>query len=99
LHIGGGEVARPLRYAAIPAIVSQTAYLCWHLVSATLVLMALLFFAAAVGWETGLSATALALAFAGVGILLPPMIGQTYRLLPQGWLFVPVVALGTWGLL
>ena len=100
LFVGGREVARPLRAAALPHLVSQTAYLCWHFVSITLALMALLFLAAGMGWGAGLglAATALAFGFALTGLVLPPLLGAPYGRLPQGWLFVPVVALGAWGL-
>ncbi|KJZ24212.1 hypothetical protein [Tritonibacter mobilis] len=35
---------------------------------------------------------------AGIGIAVPPLRGVSYRVLPQGWLFVPVVLLAAWGL-
>ena len=38
--------------------------------------------------------TATAGAFAVWGIILPVSVGQTYRQMPQGWLFVPIALLG-----
>ncbi|MGY3437129.1 MULTISPECIES: hypothetical protein [unclassified Marinovum] len=45
-----------------------------------------------------LAATALSAAFMLLGIIGIPMIGQSYRRVPQGWLFVPTTVLGLWGL-
>ncbi len=103
LFIGGPEVAGPLRKARdLPEVARDTAYFCWHLVSVTLVLMAGLFLAAALGTRgaegLAMAGTALAAGFAALGLALPHLIGTDYRRLPQGWLFVPVIALGLWGL-
>lgn len=102
LVLGGRQVAGPLRAtsdAALDPMARDTAWLCWHFVTGALILMALLFLGAALGGATGLSATALAATFALAGLILPPLMGQSYRVLPQGWLFVPVAALGLWGML
>lgn len=102
IFVGGRQIARPLRHStALPDVVRDTQYLCWHLTSASLVLMGG-FFAAAVVTGTAafaIAGTLLAAAFAAVGIALVPGIGQRYDRLPQGWLFVPVTGLGLWGLL
>mgnify|MGYP001804319563 CR=1 FL=1 len=93
LFMGGADVSRPLRRSSLDDDVRDTAWLCWHLVSGTLLLMAGLFGAAALGVTEALSATLLAGVFAAVGLWVPPYLGQSYRVLPQGFLFVPVCAL------
>ena len=104
LFVGGPQVAVPLRTTRqISVTARETAYLCWHLVSVTLVLMAAFFLAAGLGVQGGLglamAGTALAAGFAGLGLVLPILIGSDYKQLPQGWLFLPVIALGIWGLM
>lgn len=101
LFVGGKEVAVPLRASAdVPAPARDTAYLCWHYTSIAIGAMAVLF---GLSTLTGVAAyaeigTALAAAFAALGIAMVPRIGQTFRVMPQGWLFVPIAALGGWGL-
>ncbi|MEO0913915.1 MAG: hypothetical protein AAFY59_13150 [Pseudomonadota bacterium] len=97
LFMGGREVAAPLvKDEAIAEVVRYTAYLCWHITSATLLLMAAFFATAQLFALPGLlyAATALAAATALVGIAIPPRFGLSYKLLPQGWLFVPIALLG-----
>lgn len=100
LHIvaGGRAVARPLIDARdIADTAKYTNYYCWHLVSIVLVLMSAGFFLAAVRpdpFDLTLLLTATATAFAAWGIVLPVSVGQTYRQMPQGWLFVPIALLG-----
>ena len=80
-------------------MVRDTAYLCWHMVSVALALMAALFLLGAwVSPHYAVAGTLLAGGFALVGVGLPLAIRQRYAVLPQGWLFVPVVALGLWGI-
>jgi hypothetical protein len=103
LFMGGAQVAGPLRQSRdLPAMVRDTAYLCWHLVSITLAIMAGLLLAAGLGASgaagLAMAGVALAAGFAAIGILLPLGIGAGYARLPQGWLFVPVAGLGLWGL-
>lgn len=103
LFVGGSQVAAPLRASRdLPDLARDTAYLCWHLVSVTLLAMAGLFLAAGLGagGATGLAMAGVALAagFAALGLILPLMIGAGYVQLPQGWLFLPVIGLGLWGL-
>lgn len=98
--IGGRECARPLAQdRQLPDTVRETMLLCWHMVTGFLGLMALFLLLGARGAEgMALAGTAMAAAAAAVGLLLPPLRRATYGLLPQGWLFVPVAALGAWGL-
>lgn len=97
---GGRECARPLAQdRQLPDVVRETTLLCWHLVTGCLGLMALFLFLGARGSEgLALAGTAMAAMMAAVGLLLPPLRRAGYGLLPQGWLFVPVAALGAWGL-
>lgn len=100
LFVGGKQVARPLLTSDIEPIVLQTLYLCWHLTSVTIAIMAILFGIAA--WLAapayGVAGLILAAGFALVGIGVVPLRGWTYKIVPQGWLFVPVVALAAMGL-
>jgi hypothetical protein len=96
LFVGGREVARPLREnRTLPEMARAVAWLCWHWVSGSLLAMAALLLAGAVLDRPDLviAGGLLAAAFAVVGIALPPVMGWSYRMAPQGWLFVPVVAL------
>ncbi|UWQ35916.1 hypothetical protein K3552_10245 [Leisingera aquaemixtae] len=98
--IGGRECAAPLaRDRQLPDAVRETTLLCWHLVTGCLGLMAVFLFAGARGSaEMALAGTSMAAVIAATGLLMPPLRRVKYGLLPQGWLFVPVAALGAWGL-
>lgn len=102
LVLGGRQIARPLRQAPdLTPVVRDTQYLCWHFTSVAIGAMAILF-ALAVILETpayAVSATLLAAGFASVGIGIVVAIRGSHAVLPQGWLFVPVAALGLWGLM
>ncbi|MDO6730380.1 hypothetical protein Q4577_10140 [Marinovum sp. 2_MG-2023] len=100
--VGGRDVARPLRAdRSLDPMVRDVLWFCWHIVSVVLLLMAVFFGLDAVGLTQGLAlaATLLSLGIMMLGILSVPMIGQSYRVVPQGWLFVPTTVLGVWGLL
>ena len=100
--IGGRQIARPLAQSTTLApVVRDTQHLCWHLTSGALVLMGGFLMAAALtGTDAyGVAGTLLSATFAAIGLGLAPLIGQDYRVLPQGWLFVPVTGLGLAGLL
>ena len=101
LTLGERDVARPLRQStALDAVARDTAFLCWHLVSVTLALMAAFFLMGAFLADAYIWAgVLLAAGFAAVGVILPLCISAPYARLPQGWLFVPVVALGLYGAL
>lgn len=100
VFIGGREAARPLLTSDLPPMVLQVLYLCWHIVSVTIAVMAL-FFALAIVFAIKAYAVAgllLAAGFVLVGIVLVPFKGWSYRTIPQGWLFVPIVVLAAFGL-
>ena len=98
--VGGRQCARPLAadQQFIP-VVRETVLLCWHLVTGALALMALFLCLGAFGrTDMALAGILLAAVTAGIGIAWPPLRGVSYGVLPQWWLFVPVVLLGAWGL-
>lgn len=97
--VGERDVARPLRRSTtLDPLARDTAFLCWHLVSGTLALVTVLFaLGITVSPHYAIAGTLLAGEFVVVGFVLPRLIAVSYRQLPQGWLFVPVVALGLWG--
>lgn len=104
IHLTAGEreVGQPLLQAEeLEDVVRETQYLCWHFTSVSIACMAG-FFGLAAFWDVGvLAAAGLALAsgFALCGIGLVTIRGASHRLIPQGWLFVPVAVLGLLGLL
>ena len=96
LLVGGRNVGRPLREdRSLPEQARAIAWICWHFVSATLLAMALVIGWGALAGDDGLliAGAVLAGGFAAVGIALPPLMGWSYRLVPLGWLFVPVAVL------
>ncbi|MGB0506323.1 MAG: hypothetical protein ACPGGK_09010 [Pikeienuella sp.] len=105
IHIfaGGADVAQPLLATReMDRTVKYTVYYCWHLVSFSLALMAAGFIASgAFGASDDLAIlmTALAVGFTLWGLILPPRVGQSYKEMPQGWLFLPVAVCGLAGLL
>lgn len=104
VHLTAGErdVARPfLAVAALDPVVRETQYLCWHFTSVAIGCMALFLGGAAATGMVGLAIAGVALAagFAVVGVGLVVARGARHRDVPQGWLFVPVAALGLTGLL
>lgn len=104
IHIfaGGKQIAAPLRATeALHPVVRDTNYLCWHLTTAGIAAIALAFTLATLTANPAYAVmgTILSGAFAATGLWLVPRIGQPYRHMPQGWLFVPATLLGLWGLL
>ncbi len=102
LILGGRQIAAPLRQSTeLHPVVRDTQYLCWHLTSAGIAVLAALFALAILLGDPAyaVAATLLAASFTAVGVLIVPPIGQTFRNMPQGWLFLPVTLLGLWGLL
>ncbi|MEM1050113.1 MAG: hypothetical protein AAGL24_28415 [Pseudomonadota bacterium] len=102
LFAGGQAIARPLLEArSLPDTVRCVQYFCWHIATLALALQAAVFGVAA--FMPGQAAlaivgTAFAAAIALLGIVLPPVLKISYKTMPQGWLFVPVSALGLAGL-
>ena len=98
LFVGGRQVARPLRdHADLDHTVMATMWMCWHMVTASLFLMGTFFVMGLVVDRTYMGAgTLLAAAIAVAGLMAPFALKTTFKVLPQGWLFVPVAALGAY---
>lgn len=102
LILGGREIVRPfLGVEKMPGIAHYTMYYCWHLVSLTLAGMALAFvMAAQPGGARVLAmfATFGAASFAALNFGMNARLGLSFARHPQGFLFLPVAALGAAGL-
>lgn len=101
--LGGVKIARPLLESKeLGAVAKYTNYYCWHLVTIALAIMAVGFLLPGLGYlhqDSALIALLLAGGFALWGVILVPFKSLSYKLLPQGWFFVPVAALGLWGVM
>lgn len=100
--VGGRQIARPLVAATeLPPLVRHTQYLCWHFTTVPFACMATFYFLAAFTGVTAyaIAATLLSSGFVVVGVGLVISLGEDHGKLPQGWLFLPVAALGLLGLL
>ena len=101
VFLGGPGVAKPLLEAEMPSVAKFTNYYCWHIVSITLIAMAVGFAVAATqdgAALTGLSWTLIAAAFAIWSLALAVWKRMSLFALPQWLLFAPIAALGVWGL-
>ncbi|MEL6201689.1 MAG: hypothetical protein AAFR39_04950 [Pseudomonadota bacterium] len=97
LLVGGQQIARPLVKAQdLEPIVKHTQYLCWHFTTVAIAGMAIFFGIAALSGTVAFAtaATLLAAGFFFVGVGLVVSLGESHGRLPQGWLFLPVAALG-----
>lgn len=95
LVLGGREVARPLRDdRSLPETARAVAWICWHFMSVTLLAMGAPIGVGALAGRSDLvlAGALLAAGFAAAGVILPPLMGWSYRTAPQGWLFLPVAA-------
>ncbi|MEM8692169.1 MAG: hypothetical protein AAGG57_09805 [Pseudomonadota bacterium] len=99
--IGGRQVAGPLRASTdLGEMPRAVAWMCWHMVSITLFLLAT-FFAGAILFDMpglGWAGVLIAAGLSGVGLIAAPFMSVSYRLMPQGFLFLPIVILGVLGL-
>lgn len=97
--VGGRQVAGPFR--ADPRqdhTLMATLWMCWHMVTASLFLMGVFFvMGAVVAPSFAVAGAMLSGAVALAGIAAPLALGTTFRVLPQGWLFVPCLFLGLYG--
>ena len=80
--------------------VMATMWMCWHMVTVTLFLMGV-FFGMGLIWGSAyvLAGTLLASVIAAAGLAAVPLLGTSFKVLPQGWLFVPIALLGAYALL
>lgn len=94
--VGGREIARPLLDADnLDDVVKFTSYYCWHLVTFTLVAMAVTFGLAALDPSLQPAAWvffALAVSFAGWSFVLAVRVGGALLKLPQWFLFALIAA-------
>lgn len=100
--LGGRQVAGPLRRdGRLDAGMRSTAWMCWHMVTAVLFATSALYIFGSLSSRPDLlaAATVNASAIMVAGLVSAPALGVGYGLLPQGWLFVPVVACGLWAIL
>lgn len=94
--VGGAETATPLLHSDLSEVARGTGWLVWHFLTGLLLVLAAIFaWGTRAGNAAVLGAASMQAAMlAALGIALVPLIGMSYGLLPQGWLFVPVVVLG-----
>lgn len=97
--VGGRQVARPFRdLEDLDHTLMATMWMCWQMVTATLFLMAVLFvMGAIVAPAYAMAGAILSAGIAVAGIIAPLALGTTFKVLPQGWLFVPGAVLGLYG--
>ncbi len=95
----GPLVARPLVNSSIDPMVKYNSYYGWHVITITMAALTVAFWRGATNPELGWFATAIAAGYAVWGLVLPPLVGQSYAKIPQGWLFLLVAILGAAGLL
>jgi len=95
LFLGGRQVAAPLRSSDLPEVVRATAWMCWHMVTAVLFLLPVLAAWGALTAAPGsiLAALVLNLGLVVAGVAAKVVLGVSWATLPQGLLFVPIVAL------
>ncbi len=103
LFLGGRDIARPLLNSPnLEASVKYVLYVCWHVTTLVLVAISIMFLVAAYMSSQALVlsmiATLLTIAIVIMGLVIPPVLGQSYKIVPQGWLFVPVAILGLFGI-
>ncbi|EFO32710.1 conserved hypothetical protein [Roseibium sp. TrichSKD4] len=98
---GGRVIARPLLASTDLAIVPKlVSYYCWHLVTIVLFVIGTMYGLAALepsSIDVAWFATILAGAFCAFGLVLPVWNRQSYKNMPQGWLFLPILILGIIG--
>lgn len=101
LIVGGRQIAGPLRQSeGVSHTVMATMWMCWHMVTACLILMAVFFGMGLVyGAPFVVAGTMMAAVFAVSGIWARFALGTTFKILPQGWLFVPIAGIGLYGVL
>ncbi|QDG75240.1 hypothetical protein [Labrenzia sp. PHM005] len=99
--LGGRTIAVPLLKAQdLHPVPKLTSYYCWHIVTITLAIVSGMFVYAAYsqsGTDLGWAATLLTLGYCLLGLWVPVAKSQTYKNMPQGWLFLPIVIMGVLG--
>lgn len=101
LIAGGRQIIAPAwQVDALPPVVRNTLYLCWHFTSLAIFATAAVFGLAALGHDQVFAMVGIGLAagFAVIGIGMQIALRDSFFDLPQGWLFLPVALLGIAGL-
>lgn len=99
--VGGRQVALVIRSdTTLDPMVRTVAWMVWHMVTVTLLFMAGIFAAAGLSASRELlgAGTILAGLMAAAGIFAPYALKHPFSSVPQGFLFLPVVALGAFGM-
>ena len=100
--VGGKQIAQPVvENRTLPIAVRETMLYCWHVATWSLYASAIGFAYASWSGDSvwAVASGLVALGFAAIGVIRPLVRDVTYRVLPQGWLFVPVLMATLWGLL
>ncbi|MEM0898790.1 MAG: hypothetical protein AAGI92_02435 [Pseudomonadota bacterium] len=100
--VGGREIINPLMASKdLNKTTRAVLRMVWHMVTLTLLLMAILFALAAItaSREFTIAATALSAVICIAGIVTIPLSGTSFKEAPQGWLFLPSTLLGLYVLL
>jgi len=101
IFLGGREIARPLLASQeLHPVVRDVQYLCWHFTTVGIAGMAVFFglAAAQANPSYAVAGTFLAAGFTVTGVFLTFKQRANHLAVPQGWLFLPIAALGMAGL-
>ena len=99
---GGDSIAKPfLENVNITDEVKFVQYFCWHIATLSILFLAVSF--AYCAWNSrnvamAVSTTAFTGSISILGIVMAPLVGISYELMPQGFLFVPMTILGFMGI-
>lgn len=102
IFLGGRDIAGPLLASTeLHPVVRDVNYICWHFVSVGIAGMAGFFLWAGYVGDTSLAmaGTLMAAGFTLTGVAIAFKQGANHLAVPQGWLFLPIAALGIAGLL
>ncbi len=100
--VGTPEVADPLLASTLEDRAKYINFFCWHIVTIVLWAVAAGYLWSALVRHSTELVVFLTIMMAGIGVwgvLLPPSVGLSYKTMPQGWLFFPIVTLAIFGLI
>lgn len=100
--VGTPEVADPLLASTPEDQAKYINFFCWHIVTIVLWAVAAGYLWSALFRHSTDLVVFLTVMMAGIGVwgvLLPPSVGLSYKTMPQGWLFFPIVTLAIFGLI
>jgi hypothetical protein len=106
IHIleGGRAVLAPMKRAPFDRVANRTMEVCWHVISANLVLSGIALPLIATVWESAAVGHFIAAHFISYAVLFIAVakvsgITGAWLKLPQGTLFIPLAVLTWWGVL